>query len=511
MKIERTKNTYRNMIWGIGQQVVAVVFPFIIRTAVIKILGSEYLGLNNLFSSILQVLNLAEAGFSSAIVFSMYKPIAEDDYKKIRELLSYYRKAYQLIGTIILVGGLCILPFLDRMISGTHPSDINIYILYLIYLFNTVISYFLFSYKACLLTAHQRNDVYSRIIMFVTLAQNILQIIVLFVWENYYLYIIMLPIAAIATNIGCAVITKKMYPNLYCEGQLANEDKVLIKEKIYGLIIGKINTTTKNSFDSIFISAFLGLVSVAIYGNYYYVMMAVHRFLATMVVSASAGVGNSVVLESVDKNFQDYKKFDFLYNWVSSWCTVCLFILYQPFMELWVGVELVASMPVMIIFCVYFYILCLGDIQSIYSSAKGLWWENRIFYIPEAIANIILNYLLAKTMGIFGVILASVITALFIGNVGDLYILFKHYFKDKSLLSIWRRRFYYVIVLVIVCLTTYFVSIRFDDLNLIPQIFVKLIICIIIPNMLFWLFFRNIKEYKQGKDIVMKIVGKFIK
>ena len=133
MKINRTKNTYRNMIWGVLQQMVAIIFPFIIRTAVIKILGSQYLGLNNLFSSILQVLNLAEAGFSSAIVFCMYKPIAEDDYKKINELLSYYKRVYQIIGAIILVGGLGVCPFLENLINGTYPSDVNIYILYLIF------------------------------------------------------------------------------------------------------------------------------------------------------------------------------------------------------------------------------------------------------------------------------------------------------------------------------------------------------------------------------------------
>ena len=109
----------------------------------IKVLGAEYLGLNSLFTSILQVLSISELGIGSAIVFSMYKPIAEDDKDTLCALLNIYRKIYYCIGTIILILGLLALPYLPHLISGSHPENINIYILYLIFLFNTVVSYYL--------------------------------------------------------------------------------------------------------------------------------------------------------------------------------------------------------------------------------------------------------------------------------------------------------------------------------------------------------------------------------
>ena len=147
MKIERTKNATRNIIWGIIEKIVTILMPFICRTVFIKVLGSEYLGLNSLFSSILQVLSISELGIGTAIVFSMYKPISEDDEDTLCALLNVYKKVYQVIGTIILLVGLSIIPILPKLISGTYPSEVNIYALYLIYLFNTVIGYFLFAYK----------------------------------------------------------------------------------------------------------------------------------------------------------------------------------------------------------------------------------------------------------------------------------------------------------------------------------------------------------------------------
>ena len=131
MKIERTKNAVRNIVWGIVEKIITILMPFICRTVFIKVLGAEYLGLNSLFSSILQVLSISELGIGTAIVFSMYKPIAEDDEETLCALLNVYKKIYQVIGTVILAVGLAIIPILPKLISGSYPLEINIYALYL--------------------------------------------------------------------------------------------------------------------------------------------------------------------------------------------------------------------------------------------------------------------------------------------------------------------------------------------------------------------------------------------
>ena len=213
MKLERTKNATRNVAWGIIEKIVTLVLGFATRTVLIYALGTEYLGLNSLFTSILSVLSISELGFGTAIAFSMYRPIAEDDNETLCALLNVYRKIYRVVGSIILIVGLAIIPFLPRLISGTYPADVNLYVLYFIYLFNTVISYFMYAYKAVLFSAHQRNDLTSKRSAVIQSVGNILRIVLLLLFKNYYIYALVLPLITLVTNLANAYLATKMFPN----------------------------------------------------------------------------------------------------------------------------------------------------------------------------------------------------------------------------------------------------------------------------------------------------------
>ena len=125
-KIERTKNATRNIIFGVILRAYQIIVPFLMRTAMIYLMGVQYLGLNSLFTSVLQVLNLAELGVGSAMIYSMYRPIAEDDNTTICALMKLYRTYYRLIGLIIAVVGCILTPFIPKLISGDIPQGINI-------------------------------------------------------------------------------------------------------------------------------------------------------------------------------------------------------------------------------------------------------------------------------------------------------------------------------------------------------------------------------------------------
>lgn len=351
----RTKNAVRNIGWGITYKVSTLLLPFVVRTVMIYSLGSEYLGLSSLFTSVLNVLSLAELGVGSAMVYAMYKPVAENDTDTVCALLNLYRKIYKIIGTIIIVMGMAIMPFLRNFISGDTPDDVNIYTLFTIYLFNTAGSYLLFAYQASVLNASQRSDVASKVNMFTGIIKNLLQIIVLLFWRNYYGYVILLPITSCAANIILAVCARNMYPQYVCRGKVKPQLAKEIKGKVMALFAVKITSVIYNSVDSIVISAFLGLVALAKYNNYYYIMNAVISIVTVVFTSIVSSIGNSIVLESDEKNYKDYMNLSFVNAWIVGWCTVCLFCLYQPFMRLWVGESLMYEMGVVICFCVYFY------------------------------------------------------------------------------------------------------------------------------------------------------------
>lgn len=497
MQIERIKNTKRNILFGFINKIVLMLLPFFIRTIILYKFGSEYLGLNSLFSSILQVLNLSELGFSSAIVYSLYKPIAENDEEIICALMAYYRRMYRRIGIFIGVAGLMLLPFLPHLIKGNCPADINIYVLYLIFLLNTIISYLFFAYKSALLNAHQRVDVISNIATVTQGIMAIMQILLILLTGNYYLYVLMMPVFTLINNIITSYVVNKKYPRYICRGKLPEEYVANIKRQVSGLMVSKICQTTRNSFDSIILSASLGLVVTAIYSNYYYIMTSIIAVMTVIYDAMLAGVGNSIVTESREKNYTDLKKFNFIYMWIAGWCTICLACLYQPFMELWAGKDMMFDYSVVILFCIYFYVLKMGDIRSVYSAASGLWWENRIRAICEAAANLILNIVLVRIWGVQGVIIATLLSLLIINFGFGSQLVFKHYFKNGKLGEYFWLHTKYAVVTLLAAFITYQIC-NYLPGNGVIRIVGNGIICCIVPNSIYYIIYCKTQSYKES-------------
>lgn len=502
----RIKNTKRNIVAGMLQRLVAIVFPFINRTVILYVLGAEYTGLSGLFSSILEVLSIAELGFNSAIVYSLYKPMAENDTRRVRELVSLFRKIYVVVGTVILVLGIGIMPFISKILKGSYPSDINIYILFLLYLLNSAISYYLFSYKECLLIADQRKDIADSIRTIINICRYLIQFLVLVVSHNFYLYLVVVILCTIVTNVCIQRVTIKRYPFYYDIKEKIEFPRELIKQ-VKGLLIDRLGDTCRNSFDSIIITTYLGLTATAIYGNYYYIYAALYAIMLVMCNSMSASVGNSIVKESVEKNFNDLNRFTYIFSWIAGWCTICLACLYQPFMLIWAGEDLLLSDYNMMLFCLYFYIINMTNIRNQYISGTGIWWRLKIPCICEAIANLTLNIILGKLFGISGVIIATIITIFILNFSWRTSILFKYYFKGESFVKYLLQYMYYLLITLVGFLITYLICnlFKYDSFK---GIFTRGIICLLVPNLVMWFGYRPLKYYKECKCFVLNILKK---
>ena len=503
----RLKNAKRNIVGALGQRVVSLIFPFVLRTVMIYYLGALYMGLSGLFTSILQVLSLAELGIGEAMIFSMYEPIAQNDIKKICALLNLYKKIYKMIGLGVLIIGLGMIPFLQQLISGTTPADVNIYVLYIIYLMNTVVSYIMYGYKSSIFIANQRYDIKNKISMVTSGLLYCLQIMIVVITKNYYLYCILIPIITIIDNVLVNTIARQKYPELYAKGTVEQDLKNDIKKRVVGLFIYKICGVFRNSFDSIIISAFLGLVILAKYQNYYYIITMITGIMGIITSSVTAGIGNSVVTETVDKNYNDFNKFQFIYMWIVSWCTVCLFCLYQPFMKLWVGANLMFSDNIMVVFCVYFFTSQMGNICFTYRQAAGLWWQDKIRPLIEAIVNLVFNIILVQYIGVVGVLLSTILCLVLINCVWGTKILYKYYFTKEKLISYLGKLMIWALITIISVIATNQLC-QFIKESQIYELILRFAICLVVPNVIILLLSKVLPEYKNALIFIVRdIIG----
>lgn len=510
MRIERTKNAVRNIVFGVILKLYQIVAPFILRTAMIYFLGMEYLGLNSLFTSILSVLNLAELGVGTAMVFSMYKPIAEDNKEEICALMQLYKVYYRIIGIVVLIGGIVVTPFLTCLVKGDIPADINIYLIFALNLMSTVLSYWLYAYKSCLFSAHQRGDITSKISMIISTLTYVLQFIVLFLFRNYYVYLMVGIITQIVQNVMSAAYASRLYPEYQAKGVLSDAKRKDINQRARDLFTSKVGGVVLNSADTIVISAFLGITVLAIYNNYYYIMSSVIGFLEIIFYACTAGIGNSIITETKEKNYNDFGTLTFLIAWVACVCSCCFLNLYQPFLYIWMNGDVNKMLPfeIVICLCVYFFVYELNRVANVYKDAAGIWHEDRFRPIVTAMVNLVLNLILVQYIGLFGILLSTVIATVVV-NCPWLYSkLFKTVFEQRRLKSYVGRVLTYSGICFLVVSCSYFVC-RNINVDGIIGLFIRLVTSTVISNVLLVIVYYRLPEFQRAKGLVFGIINRF--
>ena len=484
MKLERTRNAARNVVFDGTMEMVNMLFPFVIRSVMLHCLGTEYLGLNGLFKSLLSFLNLAELGVGSAMVFSMYKPIAEDDTPTICALLHLYRTLYRIIGLAIAAVGLLLMPFLHNLIKGDLPAGMNLYVLFLMNLGNTVITYWLFAYKSSLLQAHQRRDVISKVSLLVRVTEYTLKILILVFTRNYYLYLSVQLLCQIAINLLTAACATKMYPRYVIGGKLPKEKTLDIFRRVRDLFTSKLSATVFDSADTLVISAFMGLTVLAVYQNYYFIITALRMMLVVLLNACMAGVGNKLIMESREENYRDLEKISLLFLWVLCVSSSMLLCLYQPFINVWMGEENMLAVGLVFCFVVYYYSMGANKLINMFKDAAGIWRVDRWRPLTAALANLSLNLITVRWLGLYGVLLSSVVSIVFIQIPWLFHNLFREVFPRQCMGRYIQLFCGLAAVALCSCGASWFVCGRFS-LNVWATLLVNAAVSFLVPNLCF--------------------------
>ncbi len=502
----RKENVVRNAKFGAIKYIIQLLLQFFVRTIFIRILGKEFLGLNSVFSSILGMLNIVELGMGTAIVYSMYKPIAENDIETIKSLNALYKKIYIIIASIVLVLGLILIPFLKYFITGsTAELEVNFILIYLLYLANAIINY-LSAHKRALIFAYQRNDIESKIKTLTIFLLYILQIVVLFAFKSFYLYVILMPITTLLDAILIAVESKKLCPEITGKANKLNpEIEKDIKKNVIAMSMHQISGTIVSSTDSLLISIIISTTIAGIYSNYYTIIYTLTSAFTLLTTVLKSSVGNMLATSSKEFSKSMFDNINTLFAVMTGFCTIALICLIQPFIPIWTGSsDYLLGFGIVIAICIQFYLTIMRFVTVMFKDCAGLMWNDRWKPIIEAITNLLVSILLAKLLGLIGIFLGTIISTLIAPFWIEPYVLYKNCFK-MSVWNYWKKYILNTLATILIGGITFGICFILPNQNSIWIFIAKMGICTIVPLLMYFLFYFKTHEFKYFVSVLKNI------
>lgn len=506
----RTENVAINATFSLVSQIITMLLNFVSRTFFIKILGTEYLGVNGLFTNLLTVLSFAELGIGSAITFHLYRPLAKNDEKTIKKYMKIYELVYRAIGVFIIIIGLGLIPFLKWIIKGEVNIDYNINFIYVLFLLNTAVSYF-YSYKSTIITADQKNYIVTFYTQIIKIIGIIIKIIALLLTKNYIVYLVLDILFTFSTNFILSKKANRMYPyikNLKDESINKKRLKIIFRDS-KSLMIYKVATVVLNGTDNILVSMLAGVTLVGYTSNYTMIITSISTILLQVLDSFVASIGNLNAERNTEKSKAIFNKILFISYWIYSYVSAMLLLLVQDFISVWLGEEYTLGFWVLFGLVLDFYLKGIMNTCVMYRTTNGLFTETKYSALLAAIMNIVLSVVMFKIIGLAGIFIATGISRVLTMGVKDGIVVFKRVFNDKPVKYFMRILIQFLIFILI------FLGLDLILKNILVNNWIAFIIkgllATILYNLLFIIIYGRKKEFKDVIEIAKNIILNIIK
>ncbi len=502
--MNRTKNSIRNVFFTIVGSIILTLLQLINRRVFIEYLSDAYLGLNGLFYNIVTVLSMSEMGIGTALIFAMYKPVAEADREKIKSLMHLYKKLYTAIGLFVIGFGALLTPFLGSLIKEM-PDISYIHLYYIMYVIDSGMSYF-YTYKRSLIICNQEDYISSATVMITSVITKIMQFLVLVLTQNYFLYLLIQIIFTRLENVLISKIADKKFPYLLEKDvkPLDKEETGEIRKNILGMMTQKIGGVLASGTDNLIISKILGLTVLGFYSNYMLLISTMNSLIGKVFSSITASIGNLVAKKDREEVEKTFRNILFINYWIFSFVSVCFGCLLQPFISIWLGKKYLLSDVTVWVMVLLFYVNGMRKTVLIFRNATGMFWHDRYKTIVEAVINLLLSIPLTYLFGVMGVKLGSLLALIAVTFWIEGYVLYKKYFIKSPI------QYYYLQLKYIVLTIAEFLIINkicgVIDHGTVVSFFYECVACVILTNAVLVLLFGRTKEFRYLCSI-LKCVG----
>lgn len=504
MNESRVSKVKRNTISSIFQNMLNIFLAYISRIIFVQVFDVRYLGISGLFSNILTVLSLADLGMGTAMMYSLYKPIASNDNEKIAAYISFFKRIYLSIASVVSLVGLALIPFLHYIVKLDKPLE-HLEIYYCLALAEVVISY-LFVYRTTLLCADQKNYILNKYSNIAKIITFLLRLIVLFVFKNYFLYLLVSIIVNLGNNILMNNITLKMYPFLKTsKTKLEKSEKLALWSNVKALFFYKLGSVLQGNVDNILISVFVGTVFVGYYSNYSMIITYVVSFVSIIFSSVKATLGNLMTAEvkNTEKKFFIFNVMELINFWLITFCSICFISLFQSFIELSYGKSYLIELPIVVLVIVNFYTCNIRQTMWAFRETTGIFQQTKYITMVTTSINFILSLILGYFYGMFGIILATIIARMVYAWWREPLILFKVQF-NKSARIYYTKYIFRLCMCFFLCFINYKLCALVTISNLLFKFVVQAIICCIFPNLALLILYGRTEEFSYIVNTLFK-------
>lgn len=528
----RVRYATRNIIFGLGGNVVTMLVHFVLRYVFIKQLGDTLIGVEGLYTDILTMLSLAELGVGTAVNYSLYGPVARGEKEKIKSYMLLYKKAYRAIAVVIAVVGIALVPFLPAIVNNPilqlsaentgrialipilvkNPGYVpvrELRLYYLIFLFNTVSTYFV-AYKYSLANAEQKNYIQTNVTSITKMITMAVQVASLLILPNFLLYLLIQTGVELAQKIFVSWYLNRKYPVLKEKDivPLSKEENDDVVRKVKALMLHRIGDMARLQTDTVIISSFLGVVQVGLIGNYKLVVSSVSNYVNVIFNSVISSFGNLIATEDEEKQFRLFKVYRFFAIWIYGFSAVGFFMLLSPFIELYLDKQHVLGASIITWYLIDYFFKGERIVLSNFKTAAGVFEQDKYLTLVQGAVNLVISLALVTKIGIAGVYIGTVISGL-IANITKPIVIYKACFH-RSAKSYFMDSFKYIAVIVV----TLVILIPLQN-ALMPQVtIVKFVMMVMIItavfNGFFLLGFGRSEEFRYLYGMVMGKLGKTI-
>ncbi len=504
----RIKNSFKNIGFGFVTQGIQMLLGFISRTVFINYLAIEYLAAQGLFSNILGLLALAELGVGNALMYSLYKPIAEKDHALLNDLIVLFKKIYFYIGCAVAAAGLALVPFLKDIVATDHEVLLrDIYVIYLLFLANSVASYF-FSHRYSILVADQRNYVVSKLSIIVTIIQTTIQILSLVLFQNFILYLVIQVAGTFVSNLLVYLKTNKQYPFLKLPARPVSRDiKHQLKVNTFSTSLFKFSGAIVNNTSNIIINAFVGLVLLGKYYNYLLLVSMATSLVIQVFQGLTSSVANVNATAGLEKKREIFNVLNFMSFMLYGLGALGLALYSDIFIEVWIGDEFLIRPYVAILIALNFYILGMQNVIWTFKTTMGFFKEGRWLTVFSAFLNLGLSVLFGYLWGLEGILFAPVLSRLLTTAWYVPKVVFEMGLQLNFSVYIWQYLLYASILAVCFLVFKYLFVFNIHSFLMLGVAALSLCVFFIAVN---FLLFRNTREVKYLKNMFYSLKARLL-